>query len=87
MGCAADRREAGHSSASRSSDDVTETTEQRTHFHRNLARWQATDPKAGACVSCHSAHTTDGDPQQQFRNDNRVRAVCSACHAVLRGGR
>jgi len=71
----------------RSSDDVTETTEQRTHFHRNLARWQATDPKAGACVSCHSAHTTDGDPQQQFRNDNRVRAVCSACHAVLRGGR
>jgi predicted CXXCH cytochrome family protein len=54
------------------------------HWHEFLARWQAADPNAGTCVSCHSGHMTDGNPQNGFMNDQTVQAVCQACHQVLR---
>jgi predicted CXXCH cytochrome family protein len=56
------------------------------HFHAFLTRWQAVDPNAGACVSCHSSHTTDGDTQAAYLNQQRTLTVCQDCHNVLGGG-
>ena len=53
------------------------------HFHLFLSRWQAVDPKAGRCVSCHEAHTTDVDATIGYLNQQRTVLVCQACHAVL----
>jgi hypothetical protein len=66
--------------------DVPNTQDFNLHFHAFLLRWQAVDPNAGGCVSCHSAHTLDGDPAVQFLNQNRTIQVCEACHAALGAG-
>jgi predicted CXXCH cytochrome family protein len=50
------------------------------HFHTFLARWQALDPTAATCVSCHSAHSTDGDPGLTFLQQERTQQVCDNCH-------
>jgi len=66
-----------------------EVTGQRTrdnHFHGFLARWQAVDPNAATCVSCHVSHTTDGQADLSFINANTAQQVCDACHQVLREG-
>ena len=55
-----------------------------SHWHELLARWQATTPTAGTCVSCHSGHITDGTAQTGFMNSTTVQAECDACHQVLR---
>ncbi len=54
------------------------------HFHLYLSSWQSVDPKAATCVTCHQAHTTDGDPTIMYMNQQRAVQVCDACHAVLR---
>jgi len=67
---------------------VTASTQQATannHFHLFLTRWQAQDPNAGTCVSCHGGHATDGDPSLAMINQTRTQQVCNACHSVLRG--
>lgn len=56
------------------------------HWHQFLARWQAADPNAGSCTSCHSGHTTAGTSQSGFMVAQNVQQVCNACHRVLRGG-
>ena len=53
------------------------------HFHALLASWQATDPKAATCISCHGGHTTDGNSQAMFLNVANTRLVCDSCHRVL----
>jgi len=53
------------------------------HFHRLLPRWQQTDPRAGACVSCHAAHTIDGEAGLGFLARPRTEAVCEDCHRVM----
>ncbi len=65
--------------------DVTGQVTVNNHFHGFLSRWQAVDPNAGGCVSCHAGHLTDGDSSAAFTNAARTDAVCNACHAVLRG--
>jgi len=65
--------------------NVSNTQDFNQHFHAFLARWQALDPKAGTCVDCHSAHTTDGTPQQAFLSSPRVTQVCQNCHAFSGG--
>ncbi len=57
------------------------------HQHTLLARWQAQDPHAGGCASCHTGHTTDGPALHGFLNPARAQAVCDACHRVLRDAR
>ena len=64
---------------------TTAGTGRNNHFHAFLARWQAADPNAGTCVSCHGGHSTDGSAQTRFMNDVQTRTVCEACHRVLRG--
>ncbi len=56
------------------------------HFHYFLAQWQAADPKAGSCVSCHSGHATGGNSAEGFTSRAATQPVCDACHAVLRKG-
>jgi predicted CXXCH cytochrome family protein len=65
-------------------DQVTTQQTQNNHFHVFLARWQAADPNAGTCVSCHGGHSTDGSADLQFLNQQQTELVCNACHQVLR---
>lgn len=55
-----------------------------THFHVFLSRWQAQDPNAATCVSCHQAHVTGGDATIMYLNETPTRAVCQSCHEKLR---
>jgi NapC/NirT cytochrome c family, N-terminal region. len=66
--------------------EVPLETDFNTHFHIYLAQWQATSATAGTCVSCHTAHTTDGDAQIGFVSQTRAEQVCQDCHAVLHPG-
>ncbi len=54
------------------------------HWHFFLARWQSRDPNAGSCVSCHPGHNTQVAFQGNLQGQPSVRAVCQACHQVLR---
>jgi predicted CXXCH cytochrome family protein len=65
--------------------DVTAQRDFNNHFHVFLSRWQARDPNAATCVSCHQAHHTDGEQQLKFLNRENTVNVCQSCHAVLRG--
>ena len=56
------------------------TTNFQRHFHAYLAKWQAIDPKAATCVSCHGGHATDGDPSHAFVQQDRIMQVCHSCH-------
>jgi hypothetical protein len=56
------------------------------HWHTFLSRWQAADPNAGTCVSCHAGHATGGTASSGFMNASTVNQVCDACHRVLRTG-
>ena len=64
-------------------DAVNQQPTSNNHFHVFLARWQAADPNAGRCTSCHSAHTTDSAADNLFMNDAAVQDMCGACHQVL----
>ncbi|MBI3244723.1 MAG: cytochrome c3 family protein [Chloroflexi bacterium] len=61
--------------------DVTQTRDFNRHFHAFLPRWQALDPQAATCVSCHQAHTTTGQAQLVFLERVTTTAVCQQCHA------
>jgi predicted CXXCH cytochrome family protein len=54
------------------------------HFHELLPQWQALSASAATCVSCHSAHTTDGSTM--YLNNDRTMRVCQACHAFAGTG-
>ena len=56
------------------------------HWHQNLAKWQAADPNAATCVTCHPAHDTTGVQTNGSLNPATVQPVCDACHKVLRRG-
>jgi predicted CXXCH cytochrome family protein len=53
------------------------------HFHVFLGRWQAADPNAATCTSCHGGHATDGNAQAMYLNETSTRQVCQDCHQVL----
>jgi len=56
------------------------------HWHENLTRWQATDPNAVGCTSCHPGHSIDGNAQTGFQVGQTTNNTCRACHQVLRRG-
>jgi hypothetical protein len=67
--------------------DVTRDRARNNHFHGLLVKWQAADPNAGHCVSCHSGHSTTSSLPANFRADQRQdQAVCDACHRAIRRG-
>ena len=54
------------------------------HFHRTLLRWQQANLAAtGGCVTCHTAHSTDGNFNIGHLQQQRMRAVCDQCHIDL----
>jgi hypothetical protein len=65
---------------------VTVDRSRNNHFHAFLARWQAADPAAAKCVTCHISHSTDGSADTGFQTAATTQAVCDACHAALGGG-
>lgn len=56
------------------------------HFHTFLSQWQAMDSAADTCVSCHSAHTTDGSVAIGFLEQERTLNVCQHCHSAAGAG-
>ena len=54
------------------------------HYHLFLPRWQAADPQAAGCITCHAAHS-HGLDGLEFMNQGRVAQVCDACHTALSG--
>ena len=56
------------------------------HFHFFLLRWQARDPAAATCVSCHTGHATDGQANIAFLSQSHTVPVCDACHRALGEG-
>lgn len=65
---------------------ISEARTMQNHFHFFLPQWQARDPNAAKCVSCHEGHMTDGRADIKFLNEQRTVAVCQACHNQLGGG-
>ncbi len=66
--------------------DMTAAVDFNNHFHRFLPQWQAIDPNAARCVTCHTSHPAT-DATQGYRAEATVRPVCDACHAAAgRGG-
>ena len=63
--------------------DVPQVTDFDSHFHRHLARWQQVDVAAATCVSCHAAHTTDGNVTIGFLQQQRTLVTCNSCHKAL----
>lgn len=59
--------------------DVVQRADFNNHFHRFLSQWQALDPQAAKCITCHTAHTTNADAET-FLQTQTVRAVCEDCH-------
>lgn len=59
-------------------------TGRNNHWHQFLARWQAADPNASGCTSCHSGHSTSSGAQTGFQDAPTTNNLCDACHRVLR---
>jgi hypothetical protein len=53
------------------------------HWHIFLTRWQARDPGAATCVSCHAAHATEVTVAENYLNIPKTRSVCERCHNAL----
>ncbi len=67
-------------------DVVNQQATQNNHFHVFLSRWQSTDPNAGSCVTCHTAHTTGSTADNGYMAETQVQNTCDACHQVLAHG-
>ena len=68
-------------------ENVTTQRGRNNHFHGFMTRWQAADPNAGHCVSCHSGHsTTTGTAQTNFTTQQVDQPVCDSCHRAIRRG-
>jgi nitrate/TMAO reductase-like tetraheme cytochrome c subunit len=75
----------GDDSCLKCHQNVTSQQGRNNHFHGFMARWQAVDPNAGDCVSCHRGHsTTAGNAQSNFTNRQVTQPVCDACHRAIR---
>lgn len=54
------------------------------HYHFYLLEWQAADPNAARCASCHTPHTT-ALASLRFMNQGKVGQLCEDCHTALSG--
>jgi nitrate/TMAO reductase-like tetraheme cytochrome c subunit len=55
------------------------------HYHAFLSRWQAADPNAAHCITCHTSHT-QGAAGVRYMTANQVSETCDQCHAVIGEG-
>lgn len=64
--------------------DVLQGRSFENHFHLLLPRWQAlTGDTAASCVSCHTAHLTNGQKRIAWLNKEHTIARCNDCHLVM----
>lgn len=54
------------------------------HYHFYLTQWQAVDPLAAHCVTCHTSHTTEL-ASLQYLTQGKVAKQCDSCHTALSG--
>jgi predicted CXXCH cytochrome family protein len=54
------------------------------HYHTYLPQWQASDPNAARCVTCHTSHTK-GLAGLMFMSQGEVGKLCEDCHDALSG--
>jgi predicted CXXCH cytochrome family protein len=59
---------------------ITDSNDFNNHFHNLLPRWQAADPNAAGCVSCHTSHPSGRDPKLAFLDQTQTDRVCQRCH-------
>ncbi|MGA9533430.1 MAG: hypothetical protein WBR18_12000, partial [Anaerolineales bacterium] len=57
------------------------------HWHEQLVHWQAVDPDAATCTSCHPGHSTAASADTGFEVPQLTRAVCESCHRAIGEGR
>ena len=60
--------------------NIFDNQSMNNHFHFFLVKWQELDSNAASCVSCHQGHSTQGDRQTAFLNEQTTQAVCQDCH-------
>lgn len=65
---------------------VTTTKKFENHFHYFLPQWQALDPNAAHCVSCHQGHNTGGIADIAFLDKMTTTNVCQSCHNAVGEG-
>jgi len=53
------------------------------HYHAFLTRWQAADPAAAPCTTCHSGHDLGGSHTSTWIVPAAIQATCETCHKVL----
>jgi hypothetical protein len=66
--------------------NVSQSQDFNNHFHIFLPRWQARDPNAATCVTCHQGHATDGQASIGYLNQNSTERVCQRCHSFAGAG-
>jgi predicted CXXCH cytochrome family protein len=66
--------------------DVTRRRDFNNHFHVFLSSWQAQDPSAATCETCHISHVQGGDSKVAFLVESTTVAVCQSCHAFAGRG-
>lgn len=61
--------------------NVTQNRNFNNHYHYFLKEWQQQSADAATCTECHQSHTTDGDVQIGFLNQDHTVSVCRSCHS------
>ena len=62
--------------------NIAATRTMNNHFHFFLSQWQAKDPQAASCVSCHQGHNNStSDSTLAFLDKQATTQVCQKCHA------
>lgn len=55
-----------------------------SHYHTYLPQWQAVDPQAAKCATCHTAHVPNL-ASLMFMSQGKVSKLCDDCHTALSG--
>jgi predicted CXXCH cytochrome family protein len=55
-----------------------------SHYHTYLLQWQAVDPQAAKCATCHTAHVPNL-ASLMFMSQGKVSKLCDDCHTALSG--
>jgi predicted CXXCH cytochrome family protein len=66
--------------------NIAEKQDMTNHFHIFLPKWQALDPTAAKCVSCHNGHNVNGDTNIKFLNQQDTEIICQKCHTAIGQG-
>jgi len=65
--------------------DTSQGRDFNNHYHYFLPKWQQLSDNAGTCTECHQSHTTNGDVQIAFLNEQHTVPICQRCHNFNRG--